>query len=240
VAFDPVALVGHSIRMAFAAPFVSWIKRLNHLTMIGQENVPQRTNTLFVSNHRSFLDPFLVGFAARGYAGIWRYDLSPFSPIAADVVTTPFRKFLIYRMLRCIPVQRGHFNPQTHKLMVEAVRDNTMILFPEGGITPNGKLKPKGRAGVGALIRESGCTVVPVYHNGLERILPVWASRFYWGQDVYCKVGKPVDVSAELEMPNERATWDRIVEKVMDALRDMESEFVETTGRSLDLPQPPQ
>lgn len=232
-------VVGHAIRIALSAPFVSYIKRLNHLTITGQEHIPGTPNTLFVANHRSFIDPFLVGFAGMGYAAIWQYHLSPYSPIAADVVTTPFRKFIIYNMLRCIPVNRGHFNQQTHDTMVDCLRRNTMILFPEGGITPDGRVREQGRPGVGSVIYSSRCTVIPIYHHGLEQIVPVWASRFYWGKDVYCRVGEPLDFTDEFAQPDERPTWERIVAKVMGALHDMEARFVAETGRSLDLPRRP-
>lgn len=236
---DVAPIIGHGLRISIAAPFISYIKRLNRLTVIGRENIPGRTNTLFVANHRSFLDSFLVGFAAMGYAGIWRYDLSPYNPIAADVVTTPFRKFMIYRMLRCIPVNRGRFSRETHTLMAECLQRNTMMLFPEGGITPTGRIKAKGRPGVGALIYRTRCTVVPIYHHGLEQVLPVWASRFYWGKDVYCRIGAPLNFSDEFAGPDERDTWERIVAKVMDGLRELEAEFVGQTQRSLDMPAHP-
>lgn len=234
-----LAIIGHFLRVALGAPFVSYIKRLNRLTIIGQDNVPGTTNTLFVANHRSFIDSFLVGFAAMGYGLIWQYWLSPYNPIAADVVTTPFRRFMIYDLMRCIPVNRGHFSQETHDRMAECLRRNTMLLFPEGGITPDGRVKDKGRPGVGSVVYDTRCTVVPIYHHGLEQVLPVWASRFYWGKDVYCRVGEPLDLSAEFAMPNERETWERIVEKIMDALRAMEAQFVTETGRSLDLPARP-
>ncbi len=236
---DLTGIIGHGLKISLGAPFVSWIKRLNRLTITGQEHVPGTTNTLFVANHRSFLDPFLVAFAARGYGTIWKYWLSPYTPIAADVVTTPFRKFMIYRLLRCIPVNRGRFSSETHQLMSECLQQSTMLLFPEGGITPTGRIKPKGRPGVGALIHRTRCTVVPIYHHGLEQILPVWASRFYWGKDIYCRIGAPLDFTEELTMPDERETWERIVAKLIDGLRALEEQFVQDTQRSLDLPAPP-
>lgn len=236
---DFPGIIGHGLKLGLAAPFVSFIKRLNRLTVIGRDHVPGAANTLFVANHRSFLDPFLVAFAAMGYGAIWQYWLSPYTPIAADVVTTPFRKFMVYRVLRCIPINRGRFSTKTHDLMAECLERNTMLLFPEGGITPTGRIKPKGRPGVGSLIYSTHCTVVPIYHHGLEQILPVWASRFYRGKDVYCRIGEPLDFTAEFAMPNERETWERIVAKLMDGLRTLEAQFVSDTGRSLDLPTPP-
>ena len=47
----------------------AWLQPFAHLywrlSRIGREHVPQDGPVIFVSNHRSFIDPFIVGLCSR-------------------------------------------------------------------------------------------------------------------------------------------------------------------------------
>jgi long-chain acyl-CoA synthetase len=69
-------------------------------------------------------------------------------------------------------------------------RGYSILVFPEGRHTTDGKLQPF-RAGVGLLASNLGIPVVPVRIDGLFELKQA-GRRFAWPGQVRVKIGKPV------------------------------------------------
>lgn len=142
----------------------AWLQPFAHiywrLSRIGREHVPTSGPVIFVSNHRSFIDPFIVGLCNR----------RPVYYVAKEELFT--NKFLGWFLssLGAFPVRRGAADTdmiETAKAILK--RGDPVLIFPEGTRTRPGALgKPK--RGVGRLALETGATVVPVAMIGTEAI----------------------------------------------------------------------
>ena len=142
----------------------AWLQPFAHLywrlSRIGREHVPQSGPVIFVSNHRSFIDPFILGLCnRRPVYYVAKEELFKFRPLGWFLCA-----------LGAFPVRRGAADAdmiETAKAILK--RGDPVLIFPEGTrIRPGALGKPK--RGVGRLALETGATVVPVAMRGTETI----------------------------------------------------------------------
>jgi 1-acyl-sn-glycerol-3-phosphate acyltransferase len=137
------------------------------MTRIGREHIPAHGPVIIAANHRSFLDPFVLGTMAR----------RPMYYVAKKELFG--RRWLgwILNALGAFPVDRGAADAdsiETAKAIL--ARGDIVMIFPEGTRTRPGSLgKPK--RGVGRLALESGAPVVPVAVIGTEAVRRGWRIR---------------------------------------------------------------
>ncbi len=157
-------------------PLVYWLVRALfqpffhlyfRLSRLGREHVPESGPVIFASNHRSFLDPFVIATIAR----------RPMYYVAKEEL---FRGKLISWVLNSLgafPVRRGQGDGDmlaTARAILE--RGDAVLIFPEGTrIRPGALGRP--RRGVGRLALETGAPVVPVAIIGTEAIRKGWRIR---------------------------------------------------------------
>jgi glycerol-3-phosphate dehydrogenase (NAD(P)+) len=137
------------------------------LSRIGREHIPATGPVILASNHRSFVDPFIIATLAR----------RPLYYVAKEEL---FRnRFIgwVLNNLGAFPVRRGKGDSD----MIETAREilgrgDAVLIFPEGTrIRPGALGRP--RRGVGRLALETGAPVVPVAIIGTEAIRKGWRIR---------------------------------------------------------------
>ena len=105
------------------------------LTRTGMEHIPAEGPVLIVANHRSFLDPFLIGTLLR--AG------RPLNFMGkAELFGRPRAGWYVSRC-GCFPVRRGESDPaalETARLVLEG--GGVLVIFPEGTRLRWGGLAP--------------------------------------------------------------------------------------------------
>jgi glycerol-3-phosphate dehydrogenase (NAD(P)+) len=137
------------------------------LSRIGREHVPTTGPVILASNHRSFLDPFILATIAR----------RPLYYVAKEELFK--RRFAgwVLNNLGAFPVRRGASDEDmidTAKAIL--ARGDAVLIFPEGTrIRPGALGRP--RRGVGRLALETGAPVVPVAIIGTEAIRKGWRVR---------------------------------------------------------------
>src|SRR5919201_1143744 len=171
------ALAGYHehIRRRGVDPIVYWATRAVlqpalqlwfRLRRTGQANVPAG-GVILAANHRSFLDPFVIGACVR-------------RPIYFVAKRELFRNRLqawFLNSLGAFPVRRGESDEQSVATALALLeRGEAVVIFPEGTRIRSGSLaKPK--RGVGRLALQSGAPVVPVAVTGTERARRGWRIR---------------------------------------------------------------
>ena len=146
---------------------------------IGREHLPRRGPLLLASNHRSFLDPFVIGTLVR-------------RPVYYMAKRELFeRRWLAWLLngLGAFPVDRGAGDGaamDTARAIL--ARGDCVVVFPEGTRVRPGPLG-KPRRGVGRLALETGVPVMPVAVIGTEDVRRGWRIR---PRKVRIRVGAPL------------------------------------------------
>lgn len=99
--------------------------------------------------------------------------------------------------------------------MVEVVRTDVLVVFPEGTWSTTGKLLP-GRSGVGKVIYDARpAKIIPAAVKGTDDILPpgAWIPRL--GQRAKIIYGPPMDLGSFYQLPHGEETSRKIVDAVM-------------------------
>jgi glycerol-3-phosphate dehydrogenase (NAD(P)+) len=157
-------------------PFVYWPARallvpffLVYFRMrrIGREHLPRSGPLLLASNHRSFLDPFLIGTLVR----------RPVYYMAKrELFAHPLVAWLL-SSLGAFPVDRGAGDAEAIETgRAILARGDCVVLFPEGTRVRPGPLG-RPRRGVGRLALETGAPVAPVAVIGTEDVRRGWRIR---------------------------------------------------------------
>jgi glycerol-3-phosphate dehydrogenase (NAD(P)+) len=137
------------------------------ISRTGREHIPRSGPVILASNHRSFLDPFVIGCCLR-------------RPVYFVAKQELFENRLIGWLLNCLgafPVRRGQSDEEaiaTSRAIL--ARGDVLVIFPEGTRIRTGSLGTPKR-GVGRMALESGAPVIPVAVLGSERARRGWAIR---------------------------------------------------------------
>lgn len=138
-----------------------FLKWLGNPRLFRFERVPMKGPVLFVANHVSYIDPFVIGACV----GREMYYMA-----RQEIFVPWLMPFL--RALHAVPVRRGEADLGALRKALRLLSEgNALLLFPEGTRTPDGEIH-EAKSGVGFIARRSGVPVVPIYTSGLERILP--------------------------------------------------------------------
>jgi glycerol-3-phosphate dehydrogenase (NAD(P)+) len=137
------------------------------LTRIGGEHVPASGPAIVASNHRSFLDPFVIATAAR----------RPMYYVAKKELFQRRWQAWILNSLGAFPVDRGAGDSNAMTTAREILeRGDIVLIFPEGTRVRPGPLGAP-RRGVGRLALQTGAPVIPVAVIGTEAIRNRWRVR---------------------------------------------------------------
>jgi glycerol-3-phosphate dehydrogenase (NAD(P)+) len=149
------------------------------LERIGREHLPRSGPLLLASNHRSFLDPFIIGTLVR----------RPVYYMAKRELFEKRWQAWILNALGAFPVDRGAGDGDamaTARAILE--RGDCVVVFPEGTRVRPGPLGEPKR-GIGRLALETGAPVAPIAVIGSEEVRRGWRIR---PRKVRLRVGRPL------------------------------------------------
>lgn len=123
--------------------------------------VPRRGGVLIAANHASYADIPLLGCGVPRRAWyLGRSDLF-----------VPGVKGLL-QWLGWIPLKLGRLDRRAFDRAVGLIQEgNVVVIFPEGGRTLTGQLR-EAKPGLGMIVAQTGCPVVPAYLKGTYEVLP--------------------------------------------------------------------
>jgi glycerol-3-phosphate dehydrogenase (NAD(P)+) len=135
----------------------------------GRDHGRVKGGLIVAANHRSFLDPFVIGGALP-----WRRPLNYVAKV--ELFEPRWRAWLLSR-LGAFPVRRNEsdeVSAETARVVVE--RGGAVCIFPEGTRIRSGTLAAP-RRGVGRLALETGAPVLPAAVYGTEHVRRGWRIR---------------------------------------------------------------
>jgi 1-acyl-sn-glycerol-3-phosphate acyltransferase len=172
------------------------------------ENAPdwkKLDGVIFAPNHNSYLDPFMFQIAVP-------------RPIRFMMTESIYRVRAfrwLFDLWNTIPVPDGDaVKVSAIKESLRVVRSgHPLVIFPEGGISRNGRLQP-GQPGVAALMARARVPVIPVAILGTYELLPFHAT-FPRAVRVKVRFGDPIPAPAEdLDRDGQRAHAARIMDAI--------------------------
>ncbi len=180
---------------------------LYRLKVTGHENIPREGSAILVSNHVSFIDWCLVGGAVKRPVRFVMYYV---------FFQIPVLKYF-FRDSKTIPIAGPQedakiFHAAFRSISEELKKGELICIFPEGGITHDGKLQSLKR-GVEHMLKSDPVPVIPMALSGLwgsffsryEKVLWKKRPRRLWSR-VELRIGKPI--------PAHEATLERIREEI--------------------------
>ncbi len=152
-------------RLILQPAFLIWLR----LERQGREYAKVEGGLIVAANHRSFLDPFVIGASLP-----WR---RPMHYVAKVELFEPAWQGWILSRLGAYPVNRGEADTETVETSRRILaRGGALCIFPEGTRIRRGSLAVPHR-GVGRLALESGASVLPVAVHGSEHVRDGWKIR---------------------------------------------------------------
>lgn len=143
--------------------------------------IPATGGVLVAANHASYLDIPMLGCGMNRRAWyLGRNDLFPI-PVLNGILQS----------LGWIPVRMGRLDREAFGKAINLIRDGkVVVIFPEGGRSRDGHLKPP-KAGIGVIVSQTGCPVVPAYLKGTFDVLPTGARWPRW-RPITVRFGDPI------------------------------------------------
>jgi 1-acyl-sn-glycerol-3-phosphate acyltransferase len=207
-------LVESVARLAFWSGVRAALRLVNHLKVVGRENLPEQPSFLMAANHASHMDALVLGAALPLR---WRDRLFPIA--AGD---TFFERagtaMLVTVCLNALPIWRR--KPGAHQ--VQALRQRLVeqpsiyLLFPEGTRTRNGRMLPF-KSGVGMMVAATPVPIIPCYLQGTfeafppNRVIPQL-------HPITLRIGRPLTFDAT---PNTNEGWKQIAKEVEAAVHEL-------------------
>jgi 1-acyl-sn-glycerol-3-phosphate acyltransferase len=189
---------------------------LNRVEVYGQGHIPKRgeRGVLILCNHISALDPLLIGATAMPrFSPVWWRAAAK-----EELFHSPLSRWIV-RSIGAFPVRRGQHDEASIARMVESLKTDVLVVFPEGTWSKNGKLLP-GRVGVGKVIYDARpAKVIPAAIKGTDQILPQKSFLPRVGHTVRIHYAAPIDLTRFYHQENTIETARDIVEAVMTEIR---------------------
>ena len=195
---------------AFSCAGVRVLARLLFgLRVVKKETFDFAENHIYASNHRSNVDPPIVGATIRREVHFMaKESLFRFAPLGRIVA-----------WYNSIPTRRGTFDRNAFARVSDALsRGGSLLIFPEGTRIRGGELG-EAKAGVGYLALQTGVSVVPMYVRGTRSLKAAFLRR----PSLRVVHGHPIRFpSRETAAPTAEncREFSRMVMAAIEALRD--------------------
>lgn len=177
---------------------------------VGTEHVPRTGGVLLAANHASYVDIPLLG------CGVWR---RLWYVGRANLFPHPVLNWAL-RGLGWIPLKPERADRKAFRHAVQLLsEDKAVVIFPEGTRTADGTLQA-GKLGIGVIVSQARCPVVPVYIGGTFEVLPTGASwpKLY---PVEVRFGEALDFQKDLDRFQGKEFYQYVSQTVMNRIAEL-------------------
>jgi len=181
------------------------LKVLRGVEKQGKDYIPQKGGALIASNHIDIYDPPLIGCASPREL----YYLAKKELFGNALFGWLIKKF------NAIPISRGGVDRKGLKKALEVLSSGkTLLVFPEGTRSINGKLKEL-KLGVAKLALEAKVPIVPVYLDYSKN----WLKAFFQRGKIVIKFGSPLKPESLSQIPKNKDGYKKINQEIMQRIR---------------------
>lgn len=182
----------------------------------GQENIDLNGSYIFVGNHLSYMDtPVILAHIPVQFRFLAKQGLFKIPLLGSHLSRAGH-----------IPVPRGDPRAGVKTMQIAAEVINTkrisLLIFPEGGRSHDGVLRPFKEGGAYIAIR-AGVPLIPIVLIGTREVLPFGGGVVLPG-NVTLRILKPIE-TAGLTLKDRGVITDRIREQILSELEDRETDF---------------
>ena len=207
----PIVAGGHLLRVLFGVedfvfPFAKfgcrlWLRAAGaRIHVTGREHLDPKQAYLFAANHQSNLDPpLLFAYLGHNTGAIAKKELTKFPVMKQG-----------FPLAHVVPIDRSNRESaieSTRRGAAELRRGHSLMAFPEGTRTVDGKVK-EFKKGVFFMALEAGVPVVPVVVNDTRLVMPKGRAVVTPG-DVWLEILPPVSTAGYSE-----ANLEELIEQV--------------------------
>jgi 1-acyl-sn-glycerol-3-phosphate acyltransferase len=189
------------------------------LRTLGAENLRRHGAAVYASNHTSYMDtPVIFSALPFQFRILARKELWPI----------PFIGWYLNRS-RQIQIDTGNPRATLSSLSVgaKALRSGmSLFVFPEGGRTSDGELRPF-LSGAAYLAIRAQVPLVPIALSGVYELLPIHTRHFFPGE-VTLSVGEPIETTGMTLRQSEELT--EKLRTAIEGLRIPRLEEVQSEG----------
>lgn len=204
-------LVSTALHAGFWTLTHTYLKLWHRLDIAGLDRLPAEPPFVLLANHTSHLDALAMAAPLP-----WRLRDRVFPIAAGDVFFNhPWKSALAAALVNALPMWRRNCGAQAIKELRRRLIDDPciLVLFPEGGRSRDGNLKPF-RSGIGALLAETRVPAVPCGIIGGFGALPPGA-HLPLPTPIHVTYGEPMTFE---DAENGRAGWELIAGKLHAAV----------------------
>ena len=183
----------------------------NRLEVYNAHLIPKSGGILIVTNHASYLDPPIIGVAAR---------YRPVHFMARNTLwKNKFAKWWLNNVC-CVPVSRDTGDIAALKKSISILKNGKVLsIFPEGTRTIDGNLQD-AKSGVGFIIEKSKCVVVPAYIDGSFKS---FSKNCKWIKPNKIKIifANPIDNNDFLSLGEGKGSYDLYADLIMRKIKEI-------------------
>jgi len=188
----------------------------NRMSVKWEAPLPESDRYIVAANHCSNLDPLVVGV----------YFPKQLKYLAKNELFRPFIFGRLIRLLGAVPVLQEDSNAAAIalKCCLNFLKEGkSVILFPEGTRSPDGKIQPL-EGGTALISIKSGIPIIPVYVSGTFEAMPPGAA---WVKPKKIRVfyGKAIFPPKDTEGKSSKEVREELTQELSKALCDMEREY---------------
>jgi len=161
--------------------------------IFGRNNIPAKGGALLVTNHQSFLDPWMIGIALHRQIHFMARE---------SIFKGGFWQYALERT-NAFPIRRGRADSTAIREAISRLNKGYLVnIFPEATRTNDGTIGPIA-SGVAVIVHRAGVPVIPVVIDGAFEVLPRTRKLPRFGK-VRVRYGVPIpfkelkDLSADL------------------------------------------
>ena len=215
---------GRLIHLYVARPWarsILWVCGIKVRTE-GRENLDARHPRIYMTNHQSYFDIFaLLAFLPVNFKFILKQEL----------MKIPFLGFAM-RRARYIGIEREDPRKAVQSIIKAAERIKSgasVVIFPEGTRSIDGKLQPFKKGGFNLALR-SGCDIVPVTISDSYRIVPKGSLKINKGS-FGIHIGKPIPAKG-YDKRNVTELMELVRDAMLSQMRDGINDTNDNTQRN--------